>query len=1225
MPEVKNNFIKGKMNKDLDERLLSDGEYRDARNLSTSSSDTGNAGSLENVLGNLELTDFDLTDRGLEIVGYQTDAATDRIFVFLTNYNDSSSDALSNFAPSTSSHYIAAYSVRSKSYSILVQGSFLNFSKTHPVLSVNILEDLLFWNDNRNQPRKINIQTALSKSSSIATDPHYYLEEQISVAKYYPYNPMRLFKKDANSGLNVYNANFVPNITTAPTGTDANTYVLHSQPGTGGGLSISPTPAAAVFLELEIIVASGDVITSIKPTLSTRAVTGGNLISGGIGLSVGDVISTGTGMLSAGAGSTVMSITVTEGMLNQVSTMYDASSENLPISLDFDSIAATVQTYVDVTYGGSLDLLLYIGSLLYIKDANGDYKDNGSQILKQSSGIFVTLIEVGVGAGTHRIHLARRPSNLTIPTNITSIAGDIITIAANPYYDEVNGSNSEMLSDKFARFSYRFRFEDDEYSLIAPFTQPAFIPKQDGFFMTSDGIDSDEQSAIKSTIVEFMENKVNQIEFQIDLPEGVTEAKDLETVLKVKEVEILMKESDSPALKVIDSIKPEDLSQSDDNKIQYLFSSSSAVKTLPESDITRVYDKVPVRALSQEIIGNRVIYGNYLPWYLAPDDLDYSISVGEKNNQGAGIDFFSKREYPNHTLKQNRTYQVGIVLADKFGRQSDVILSDDSTIYSPYRSIDLPVMSTGDIYAGDSLKVVFENPIPSTYFREGYAGLYDADTNPLGWYSYKVVVKQQEQSYYNVYVPTVLNDYPKNTGTKSADTAHITLLGDNINKVPRDLSEVSQLDKVFRSSQELFPRVITPDQLANTSHDAEFYNNFNKADTVVGIGGRDDLGLDSTSITAQTTSPFYSIPSIIVAEEGSNPLIGRMSTNRELGSLGGKTTTTAISELSFDNVSLNIFETKPTYSNLEIYWETTTSGLISELNDTINSDTAIETYAVNVTDLGYKLTESSAINDVITDTFYALDYLANQITTGVVIVIESVKNVYGADFSDRFNLIDNTLGAYSIENLSPLWLYKDDNSLENNLTFTFRVTVGGATNLISKPNNMLGNSYPYCDQAGDTVATISEGSSHSTASSYSGWAGNDLILLEFSNGSIFSLQGEQLVLEVLNLEFYHTYASAWASYSSVFKTTSFQSVPNSLETFAKLRSSGYGTSYLSISRYVRALKPSNKQPWYKVDYDSYPDISSAETTSFRAQVKVSDANGNGLDSVFYILFSLSPH
>ena len=53
MPEIKNTFIKSKMNKDLDDRLLSNGEYRDAVNVNISRSEGDDVGALENVLGKI--------------------------------------------------------------------------------------------------------------------------------------------------------------------------------------------------------------------------------------------------------------------------------------------------------------------------------------------------------------------------------------------------------------------------------------------------------------------------------------------------------------------------------------------------------------------------------------------------------------------------------------------------------------------------------------------------------------------------------------------------------------------------------------------------------------------------------------------------------------------------------------------------------------------------------------------------------------------------------------------------------------------------------------------------------------------------------------------------------------------------------------------------------------------------------------------------------------------
>ena len=42
MAELKRNFLKGRMNKDLDERLVPNGEYRDALNVEIASSEGSN-------------------------------------------------------------------------------------------------------------------------------------------------------------------------------------------------------------------------------------------------------------------------------------------------------------------------------------------------------------------------------------------------------------------------------------------------------------------------------------------------------------------------------------------------------------------------------------------------------------------------------------------------------------------------------------------------------------------------------------------------------------------------------------------------------------------------------------------------------------------------------------------------------------------------------------------------------------------------------------------------------------------------------------------------------------------------------------------------------------------------------------------------------------------------------------------------------------------------------
>ena len=63
MPELKHNFLQGKMNKDLDERLVPNGQYRDALNVEVSTSEGSEVGTVQNIKGNV-LTTFNASMGG---------------------------------------------------------------------------------------------------------------------------------------------------------------------------------------------------------------------------------------------------------------------------------------------------------------------------------------------------------------------------------------------------------------------------------------------------------------------------------------------------------------------------------------------------------------------------------------------------------------------------------------------------------------------------------------------------------------------------------------------------------------------------------------------------------------------------------------------------------------------------------------------------------------------------------------------------------------------------------------------------------------------------------------------------------------------------------------------------------------------------------------------------------------------------------------------------------
>ena len=55
MPELKHSFQAGKMNKDLDERIVPNGEYRDALNIEITTSEDSDVGTAQTTMGNIAI------------------------------------------------------------------------------------------------------------------------------------------------------------------------------------------------------------------------------------------------------------------------------------------------------------------------------------------------------------------------------------------------------------------------------------------------------------------------------------------------------------------------------------------------------------------------------------------------------------------------------------------------------------------------------------------------------------------------------------------------------------------------------------------------------------------------------------------------------------------------------------------------------------------------------------------------------------------------------------------------------------------------------------------------------------------------------------------------------------------------------------------------------------------------------------------------------------------
>ena len=85
MPQVTNTFIRSKMNKDLDARLLPNSEYRDAKNLQLSRSEGSEVGEFDNIPGNIQLTGLK-TGLGARVIGQFTDETNNILYVYSSGY-----------------------------------------------------------------------------------------------------------------------------------------------------------------------------------------------------------------------------------------------------------------------------------------------------------------------------------------------------------------------------------------------------------------------------------------------------------------------------------------------------------------------------------------------------------------------------------------------------------------------------------------------------------------------------------------------------------------------------------------------------------------------------------------------------------------------------------------------------------------------------------------------------------------------------------------------------------------------------------------------------------------------------------------------------------------------------------------------------------------------------------------------------------------------------------
>ena len=205
MMELVHTFTSGRMNKDLDERLVPNGEYRDALNLEIATSDTGNVGALQNIQGNTYKFNRSINPSTGVITpwgpGYINAMISPIKVGEIVNAVD---ESIYWFIASVGISAIAKYDqIQDTVTPILVdtQG-ILNFNDNYLITGINIIEDLLFWTDNQTEPKVINLKDFAEASSAgnflthtelyPGPNQRLFTEEDITVIKKAPLIPLSL-------------------------------------------------------------------------------------------------------------------------------------------------------------------------------------------------------------------------------------------------------------------------------------------------------------------------------------------------------------------------------------------------------------------------------------------------------------------------------------------------------------------------------------------------------------------------------------------------------------------------------------------------------------------------------------------------------------------------------------------------------------------------------------------------------------------------------------------------------------------------------------------------------------------------------------------------------------------------------------------------------------------------------------------------------------------------
>ena len=648
MAEFKKNFLKGKMNKDLDERLVPNGEYRDALNIEISDSESSNVGSVQNLKGNTKVTvteqnGFSLIAGSLAIspnaftVATYPDETNKRIYNFVHKASDLIENGVYNgIARKTGLISDCIFEFNS------IENNDGGFSR--PVLtdvyevrsaateqtSSNVLEGLDTVAINQSQqgsahkPLGIRVGMRVQKYDLNGNDL-WGESNKVYVKKILPstanngkveitnFNGLSYNQVDIDNGVVLrFTSERILNFNDGTEQYEANV----------SGTPVSPTPKNNIITGINLI---NDILyftdnktepkkVSLKRFRSSKnsiyehsihrwVDTYGNAITEDLKESFITVIKQNPltppkikntindriveEITEYGGGTTAGLTNVNTGVFYSPSTVGTVGlfEDDFNFQVPFSFSNNANEAYLpDVSVADQPETLFLGCSVNRVNWRIGDLLELSGTITGASATVAIT--------GT----LSNNENFNVFEVTLVALSEDYVGTEPAETWNAQLKNKRKVYEDDFVCFAYRYKYVDDEYSAISPYSDIAFVP---GFYS---------YNSLKG-FNNGMVNKVQDIKVLDFIPPH--------TPSDVASIELLFKKTDSTTIHVVESFKRNSSewnstgSPGTSYKGNVTISSEVFGKTLPESQTLRIFDNVPIKARSQEVVGSRIMYGNY--------------------------------------------------------------------------------------------------------------------------------------------------------------------------------------------------------------------------------------------------------------------------------------------------------------------------------------------------------------------------------------------------------------------------------------------------------------------------------------------------------------------------------------------------------------------------------------------------------------------------------------